>query len=226
VVTLIMIFPPRGQPPNTNSIVPCELPTPSTNPTLLHSGVPFTVSWVHPHSGGNIIIRVTTTANSGTQSNFAVMATFPYDSALSGTFDGLALANNQTCFPAVTLPGRYTVQWEWDSIPYYNCADVIVTPPGATVALGGSTFQFADGSGVVNVDTGIVTCNSGFSLNPSTNTCVALGLSGGAAFGVFLLVLLFVSLVGFFSFVIFVRIKRPETFEKFKIIVSSKFRRT
>jgi len=72
--------PPRVNPPNTNSNVPCENTTPS-NGGIANPGVPFPVFWIHPHSGGNIIMRYTKTSTSASQTNFQIIKWNPFTQA-------------------------------------------------------------------------------------------------------------------------------------------------
>jgi len=106
----------------------------------------------------------------------------------------------------------YTLQWEWDSLNYYNCADLLVAPPGSS---NGNIYTFNDGSGSINLSTGVVTCNSGYNYNSGTNSCGG-GLSSGAGFGVFLLVMFILSIAWFVGFVFYTKYKMPEVYEEYK----------
>jgi len=205
-----MVSPKPRAVATTNSNTPCENTTPSAG-GVYNSGTPMTVSWIHPHSGGNIDIRLAPQSMSTAQANFKSLGTVPYDSPLTA-----GDASAQVTLPANLPPGRYTVQWEWDSSAYYNCADVVIVPPGSSPVQGdANTYQLPDGKGTVNINSGQITCSSGYTLSSDGTTCVSSGLSPGAAFGIFLLIFVIVSVGVLTGVLIFLKLKRPETYHKF-----------
>jgi len=205
---------PRINPPITNTNMPCETATPSPNGTVVVIGVAFTVSWAHFHSGGNIILTYAPQAQATTQANFVHITTVLYDSPLNAA----GAATTTISLPNSIMIGKYTLQWNWDSLKYYNCADLVAVPPGS-LQVDGTNYSFGDGSGSINTVTGVVTCNSGYSYNSNTNSCQKSGLSSGAGFGIFVLVMFILGVAWFVGFVFYAKYRMPEVYEKYTSMI-------
>lgn len=98
--------------------------------------------------------------------------------------------------PEDTAPGTYTLQWVWSG--WYACVDVTVSEKlqeGATLGKG-TTYILGD-AGTYDSKTGVYTCNKGYKekTKDGVKGCFkSSGLSAGAGFGIFVLVLALVVL--------------------------------
>jgi len=194
---------------DSNPTGPCDQKgTNSPQPTQVTAGTPFSVDWIRPHlPGGNVQIAVAPAGSDTTQTDFTILTTVKYsDTGVS-----------------VTLPkgtvGAQTLQWYQDSPgPYYNCADLTVlaqAPEGAT-PVDGSTTLFQISHGQFDASTGETTCDKGYKAKTNSDgdtRCTKGGMSGGAIFGILLLVVVLVGLVGFAGTMIFLKVKKPETYD-------------
>jgi len=202
--------------PNTNTNSPCEN-SPPTNPpnTQVFRGVPFTVSWITPHKpGGSVVLAYAPMAQTPSADSFKQLTTVGYDSG-----------STSVIIPEDTDIGMYTFQWYQTSPgPYWNCAEVMVyaAPPKGATLESGTTYRLSNGHGTFDAATGKIHCDSGY--HKSGSSCTKK-LSGGAAFGIFLLVLVLVALIGSTAVMIFLKLKHPDKYEhvmgKFKSAGSS-----
>jgi hypothetical protein len=213
-----MVTPPSRDPDTTNSNAPCDaLTANSPAPLNTPAGSNIDVTWITPHSGGptDIHINLVPTSSLSDSSAYVSLGNFAYSAGSASV-----------TIPASTTAGSYVLQWHQDSPgPYYNCADLQIlaaVPPGATV-ISGSTYQVDHGT--FDAATGVLTCDSGYKANSAGNDCVKSGLSGGAAFGVFLLVVVLVAIVAFVGIVIFLKVKRPEKYDEYKLKIVEKVSR-
>jgi len=207
-----LISPTPRIPTTVNTQSPCENKAPTDPPTqTIFINTPFTVTWgnFHAPGGGTCIISIAPIAQSPAASSLKQIASGPYD---PGTL--------QATVPSGTHPGKYTLQWYQTAPgPYWNCADVWIyqSPPTGATLKSGTVYELANGHGTFDASTGKVSCNSGYTAHGTT---CKKGLSAGAAFGVFLLVLVLVSLVGFVGVMIFLKLRHPDKYvyvvDKFK----------
>jgi hypothetical protein len=201
-----------------NQVQPCETITQAAVPLgvdkdTLTSGIAF--SWITPHKpGGDIAFSWAPTASSSSVANFAQFTTINYD---AGT--------GKVILPeAATKVGRYTIQWFWKSGNYMQCVDIAVLPSGATASSENpAIYEFSSGTYDSSTDT--LTCKSGYSLDADNRTCKKKGLSGGAAFGVFLLVFVVVVVGVLVGAILFLKFKKPEKYSAYKLAINTKLGR-
>jgi len=190
-----------------STTVPCDGTTPVSPPTDVPSGQPYTVSWTvnHPTDSATYDLYLVqagqeSTLESQTPSSPSFISSSPSSvGSATVTFD-------PTQFP----PGDYVLQFRWSS--WRNCADIklVLSPPPGAVEQADGSWRLGDGHGSWNPTTDTITCDPGYTL--SGNDCVASsggGLSGGAVFGIFLLVLVLVGIVGVVGVMVFLKIKKP-----------------
>jgi len=207
--------PPGRTVATVNSVPPCEQIAPTVPPTTtVFIGVPFTVSWITPHIPQTQPVTFAFAPIAEEPTNLVPLGSAQYD-------DG----SSSVTIPKSTKPGQYTFQWMQPSPgPYYNCVDmwVLENPPEGSVKLSGTVYRLKNDHGSFDASTGTITCDKGY--HKSGSSCTK-GLSGGAAFGIFLLVLVLVGLFGFIGVMIFLKIKKPEQYEhvtnKFKNLFKS-----
>jgi len=111
-----------------------------------------------------------------------------------------------------------------DQRSWGGCIDVTATLPSyltGTMNPDGS-FALSSGHGEFFPATGAITCDTGYVSNGSMTACV---LSGGAAFGIFLLVFIIVVVGSLVGVMLFLKYKKPETYHKIVDKVTSKFKR-
>jgi len=214
-----MTEPTPRDPQTTNTNMPCEANSTPDSKTTVISGQSFTVSWITPHQfTSQILISYAPASESTAEDAFTQFAqsTYPQGSV-------------QATLPSGLSPGVYTIQFNQVDQGYYNCADITLVPSDATPgSTSGSSdvYVFSDGSGEINAQTGVVTCFNGYTLNKSSNTCKKNGggISGGQAFGIFLLVIVIVGIIGCVAGVIFLKVKRPEKYDEYKMKLGDKGR--
>jgi len=199
--------PPPRAPATTNGSPSCD--TKSANspaPLVVEEGKVMSVDWIRPHlPGNNIRYGIAPAGNDGSDADFKTIVTFKYTDT-----------NQQITIPLGST-GPRTLQWYQDSPgPYWNCVDLIVTPKGAT-PIDGSTTKFAISHGTFDAATGNYTCNKGYSLKTESDgsmKCTGSSkLSGGAIFGILLLVFVLVGCVAFAGTMIFLKVKHPEKYD-------------
>jgi len=218
--------------PQTGSTAPaCGLETSLTSPStagaasvVINAGAGFPISWpLNSHSGGTVTLAyLPQTQVSTIAANQAAD-----DTAFAGNIIGTSAYGTTTLnavFPASTVPGMYIIQWKWvggsAGGPWYSCAlaQVLGNPPnGATAnpSAGQFVYTLAGNAGTYNAATGTFTCNQGFQMGTMNGqtTCVP-NVSGAGAFGIVVLVLVVVGVAVTVGVMIFLKKKRPETYDR------------
>jgi len=205
----------------TNSNQPCETATPSATKTSVTAGAAFQVGWIHPHSGGTIKISLAPTASATSSSAFTTIKSVPYDSPIVGNQGANSVAGVMVTIDSNTAAGDYTLQWNWDSQGYYNCADLKVVgkaPSGASPTDDPNIYKIPHGT--YNIATGKVKCDSSYVVHGKS-----CKLSGGAVFGILLFVFVLLALFAFIGFVVFLKVKRPEKYTMYKAKIATKLAR-
>jgi len=210
--------PTPRQAQTTNSNSPCDTKTAnSPAPKQVTAGSSLTFTWITPHTGGTCTISITTSANENNAGSWTKLGSFAY-----------ALGTGSVTIPASLTPGSYVAQWYEDNPgPYYNCVDlkVLAAPPTGSTLVPGSATQYQIPNGIYDASSGNVTCNPGYSPSKDSTgnwSCSKGGLSGGAGFGVFLLVLIVVCVGGFIGIAVYLKKRRPEKYDEYKLRMGEK----
>jgi len=189
----------------------------------VNAGTGFPVAWpLNSHTGGTVTVSYLPQAQVSTAAANQVAD----DTAFAGNVIGSSPYGTTTLnavFPPSTVPGNYIIQWKWvggsAGGPWYSCglAQVLGNPPnGATAdpAAGQYVYTLAGNAGTYNAATGTFSCNQGFQMGTMNGqtTCVP-DVSGAGAFGITVLVLVVVGVAVTVGVMIYLKKKRPETYD-------------
>ena len=171
--------------------------------------------WTHLHTGGLVTFLIGPQAGTPTLSAYSTVS---YDAGVSGNSASTTLTN----FGQQLAPGYYTLRWGWAG--YYNCVDLTLTAPAPTGArpVAGSSTQFEIENGVYDSLTETVTCDEGYEASEDNQSCESSGPSGGEIFGIILLVIVLVALIGGIVALVVIKTTQPAKWEALKAKVGRK----
>jgi len=202
-----------------STTIPCDGTNPTNPRTNVVGNAPYSVTWTvnHPTDSATYDLYVVPKGQESTLEGLSASGFQHVTADIPSSEGGTSITLTPNNFP----PGDYVLQFRWAG--WRNCADITITidPPTGASEQPDGTWRTADGHGTWNPTTGVITCDSGYTL--SGTTCVggsAGGLSGGAIFGIFLLVLVCVSVGAIVGIMMFLKFKKPLTYSA--VVMASK----
>jgi len=193
----------------------------SRNGNVAYSGVPNNCDPGAPtfngtYHVGDVVPIVWTSNHPGVADHYFALAAYddPNDDSVEAAAPLIDISSTSTqSTGTVTLnvaPGRYTLQYRWET--WRNCHDMTVygNPPPAAQLVSGSSVLYNIPAGQYDASTGVTTCNSGYVPVSNGSCAVTFGRWIGVCFG---LAILFV-VVGAIAYVIFLKIKRPDELDQ------------
>jgi len=193
---------------------PCE--TQNYGPAnVVTVGTALPTTWTHLHTGGAVVFKMSAGSRTPSLASLSTIETTTYDNNANGATAGFTIP--ATHFSTV---GNYTLQWSWSG--YMNCADLLVVnaPPAGATAVTGSPGIYDVQNGQYNALTGTMNCTAGYTAS-SDNTACNPSVDGGAVFGIILLVVVLLAIVGVVALLVYWKVKRPEKWENLKTKVGN-----
>jgi len=182
--------------------------------TSVPAGRTLSVRWDGNHDAGDVNLYLITPAVANPSTallNANVLRTgVPYKTRGS--------PSTQVTIPEDTTPAVYTLVWSWSG--YWSCSEIRVLsrPPTGSTPLDGSDtlFRLENDHGTFDAESGMLTCDGGYSQTTTDDGSLNCASSGGVAFGIAFGVIVIVALVAFAGVVIFLKAKKPEKFAAMK----------